>query len=175
MNFVTGIAAVAALSIASIAFAQSPRADERQVIALADTGSVHIAQAEASLESYAGLYASNDGEGFVITHDEDHLMLDAPQSWELGSMELVARGVDTFVTLDGVAHVDFVRDTRRSIVGAALSHGEAHILAGERSTQRGIVTIEDPVSPTLAYPRAIVTIYDVVTSPASPSTVASVN
>jgi hypothetical protein len=174
MNFVTGIAAVAALSIASTAFAESPRAEVRQVIALADTGAARIAPTDVSFESYAGLYASND-EVFVITHDEDHLMLDAPESWELGSMELVARGVDTFVTLDGVVHVDFVRDARGSIVGAALSHGEAQTLAGERSTQRGIVTIEDPVSPTLAYPRAIVTIYDVVTSPASPSTVASVN
>lgn len=175
MNFVNGIAAVAALSIASTAFAQSPRADERQVIALADTGTARIASADVSLESYAGLYASNEGEAFVITHDEDHLTLDAPETWELGSLELCARGVDTFVTLDGVVRVDFVRDARGSVVGAALSRGEAQPLAGERSTQRGIVTIEDPVSPTLAYPRAIVTIYDVVTSPASPSTVASVN
>ena len=175
MNFVNGIAAVAALSIASTAFAQSPRADERQVIALADTGSVRIAPAEVSLESYAGLYASNDGEAFVITHDEDHLTLEAPETLEQGSLELCASGVDTFVTLDGAVRVDFVRDARALVVGAALSHGEAQTLAGERSTQRGIVTIEDPVSPTLAYPRAIVTIYDVVTSPASPSTVASVN
>jgi len=71
--------------------------------------------------------------------------------------------------------VDFVRDARGSIVGASLSRGAAQTLAGERSTQRGVVTIEDPSSPTLAYPRAIVTIYDVVTSPASPSTVASVD
>jgi len=127
-----------------------------------------------SFESYAGLYASNE-EAFVITHDEDHLTVEAPESWELGSMELVARGVDTFVTLDGVVRVDFVRDAHGSIVGAALAHGEARTLSGERSTRRGIVTIEDPVSPTLAYPRAIVTIYDVITSPASPSTVASVN
>lgn len=175
MNFVNGIAAVAALSIASTAFAQSPRADERQVIALADTGTARIALADASLESYAGLYASNDGEAFVITRDEDHLTLEAPEAWELGSLELCARSADGFVTLDGVVRVDFVRDARGSIVGAALSHGGAHTLAGQRSTQRGVVTIEDPASPTLAYPRAIVTIYDVVTSPASPSTVASLN
>jgi hypothetical protein len=175
MNFVTGIAAVAALSIASTAFAESPRAEERQVIALADTGMARISPAGVSLESYAGLYASNDGEAFVITDDEDHLTLEAPESWELDSLELCARGVDSFVTLDGVVRVDFVRDARGSVVGAALTRGEAQTFAGERSTQRGIVTIEDPVSPTLAFPRAIVTIYDVVTSPASPSTVASVN
>src|SRR6267154_6035378 len=70
MNFVNGIAAVAALSIASTAFAQSPRAAERQVIALADTGTARIAPAAVSLGSYAGLYASNDGEAFVITNDE---------------------------------------------------------------------------------------------------------
>jgi hypothetical protein len=175
MNFVNGIAAVAALSIASTAFAQSPRADERQVIALADTGSVRIAPADVSLESYAGMYASNDGEAFVITRDEDHLTLDAPETWEQGSLELCARGEDTFVTLDGEVRVRFVRDARGSIVGAALSRGEVQTLAAARSTQRSIVTIEDPVSPTLAYPRAIVTIYDVVTSPASPSTVAYAN
>ena len=175
MNFVNGIAAVAALSIASTAFAQSPRADERQVIALADTGSARVAPADVSLESYAGLYASDEGGAFVIRHDEDHLTLDAPETWELGSLELCARSVDTFVTLDGVVRVDFVRNARGSIVGAALSHGEAQTLTGERSARRGSVTIEDPVSPTLAYPRAIVTIYDLVTSPASPSTVASVN
>ena len=174
MNFVTGIAAVAALSIASTAFAESPRADQRQVIALADTGAARIAPAGVSLESYAGLYASNDGEAFVITHDGDHLTLDAPEAWELAPLELCARNVDTFVTLDGAVRVDFVRDARGSVAGSSLSRGEAQTFA-ERSTQRSIVTIEDPVSPTLAYPRAIVTIYDVVTSPASPSTVASVN
>ena len=158
MNFVTGIAAVAALSIASTAFAQSPRADQRQVIALADTGTVRSAPADVSLESYAGLYASNDGEAFVITHDEDHLTLEAPETWELGPLTLCARGSDTFVTLHGVVRVNFVRDARGSVVGASLSRGEAQTFAGERSTQRGIVTI-----------------YDVATSPASPSTVASVN
>ena len=174
MNFVTGIAAVAALSIASTAFAESPRAEQRQVIALADTGAARIAPTEVSFESYVGLYASNE-EAFVITHDGDHLTLEAPETWDVGSLELCARAVDTFVTLDGVMRVDFVRDARGSIVGASLSRGAAQTLAGERSTQRGVVTIEDPVSPTLAYPRAIVTIYDVITSPASPSTVASVN
>ncbi len=175
MNFVNGIAAVAALSIASTVFVGSPRADERQVIALADTGNARIAPANASLESYAGLYASPEGEAFVITRDDDHLTLEAPEAWEHGSLELCASSVDTFVTLDGAVRVDFVRDAQGSIVGAALSHGEAQTLAGSRSTQRGVVTIEDPVSPALAYPRAIVTIYDVVTNPASPSTVASVN
>ena len=175
MNFVNGIAAVAALSFASTAFAQSPRADERQVIALADTGTARIVAANVSLESYAGLYALNDGEAFVITHDEDHLTLEAPATWEIGSLELCARGVDTFATLDGGVRVNFVRDTHGSVVGAALSRGDAQIFASERRTQRGMVTIEDPVSPTLAYPRAIVTIYDVVTNPASPSAVASVN
>jgi len=175
MNFVTGIAAVAALSIASTAFAQSPRTDERQVIALADTGAARIAPTDVSFESYAGLYASSEGEAFVVTHDEDHLTLEAPETWELGPLTLSGRGSDTFVTLDGVVRVDFVRDARGSIVGASLLRGEAQAFEGERSTQRGIVTIEDPVSPRLAFPRAIVTIYDVATTPAAPSTVASVN
>jgi hypothetical protein len=174
MNVVTGIAAVAALSIASTAFAESPRAHVREVIALADTGAARSATSDVSLESYAGLYAS-DKEAFVITHDEDHLTLETPESWDIGSLELVALNADTFVTLDSAVRVDFVRDVRGSIVGASLQRGEAQAFAGERGTQRGVVTIEDPVSPTLAYPRAIVTIYDVVTSPASPSTVASVN
>ena len=174
MNVVTGIAAVAALSIASTAFAESPRAHVREVIALADTGAAQIATSDVSLDSYAGVYAS-DKEAFVIALDEDHLTLETPESWDIGSLELVARNADTFVTLDSAVRVDFVRDARGSIVGASLERGEAQTFAGERSTQRGVVTIEDPVSPTLAYPRAIVTIYDVVTSPASPSTVASVN
>ena len=174
MNVVTGIAAVAALSIASTAFAETPRAEVRQVIALADSGAARIAPLDVSLESYAGLYASNE-EAFVITHDEDHLTLETPESWEIGSMELVARNADTFVTLDGAVRVDFVRNARGSVVGASLQRGVAQTFAGERSTQRGVVTIEDPASPTLAYPRAIVTIYDVITDPASPSTVAFVN
>ena len=171
MNFVTGIAAVAALSIASTAFAQSPRAEQRQVVALADPGAASIAPTDVSFESYVGLYASSE-EAFVITHDEDHLTLEAPESWELGSLKLVARSADTFVTLDGVVRVDFVRDARGSVVGATLSHGGARTFAGERSMRRGVVTIEDP--PTLAYPRAIVTIYDVATNPASPGAIASV-
>jgi hypothetical protein len=175
MNVVTGIAAVAALSLASTAFAQSPRADVRQVIALADTGSARVAAADGSLESYAGSYASNDGEGFVITRDGDRLTLEAPEAWDTRSLELCARGVDAFVTLDGAIRVDFARNVRGVVVGATLQRGETQALAGERSTRRGIVTIEDPISATLAYPRAIVTIYDVVTSPASPSAVASVN
>ena len=175
MNFVTGIAAVAALSLASTAFAQSPRADERQVIALADTGTAHIAPADVSLESYAGMYALTDGEAFVITRDGDHLTIEAPEARDTSSLELSARGVDAFVTLDGAMRVDFVRNARGSVVGATLQRGEAEALAGARSTQRGIVTIEDPAPATLAYPRAIVTIYDVVTNPASARAVASVN
>jgi hypothetical protein len=174
MNFVTGIAAVAALSIATTAFAETPRADERQVIALADTPAVRIAPADVSLGSYAGCYAFDD-EAFVITHDEDHLTLEAPGTWGLGSLTLRAIDTETFVTPDSDVRVEFARDVHGAVVGAALFRGESETVAGERNTSHGIVTIEDPASATLAFPRAIVTIYDLPTNPDSVGAVAAAN
>jgi hypothetical protein len=173
MNFVTGIAAVAALSIAS-AFAESPRTDERQVIALADAPAAHIATADVSLDGYAGCYALDD-DAFVITRDEDHLTLEAPESWGLDSLILRALDTETFVTLDGTVRVEFVRDPHGSVVGAALFHGGSRTVTGARSTSRGIVTLEDPASPTFAFPRTIVTIYDVPTNPDSVGAVTAAN
>ena len=147
MNFVTGIAAVAALSIASTAFVQSPRAEERQVIALADTAAARIAPADVSLESYAGCYAFDD-EAFVITQDEEHLTLEAPETWGLSSLTLRALDTESFVTLDGAVRVEFVRDASGSVVGAALFRGESQTALGRRTTLRGIVMIYDlPTSP----------------------------
>jgi hypothetical protein len=170
MNFVTGIAAVAALSIASTAFAEGPRADERLVIALADAPAVR--NAPTSLDGYVGCYASDD-EAFMITRDEDHLTLEAPESWGFGPLTLRALDTDTFVTREGAVRVRFARDARGSVVGAALFRGESQTVAGERSPSRGIVTIEDPASSTLAFPHAIVTIYDLPTTPNSVGPVAA--
>jgi len=170
MNFVTGIAAVAALSIVSTAFAGDPRAEERQVIALADTAVMHNVSVDVSLEAYAGCYAA-DGEAFVIARDGDHLTLTTAESLDAPSLTLQARDLDTFVAIDDSARVDFVRDAHGSVVGATLSRGVSSPLAGERVTQRGRVSIEDPASPTLAFPRGIVTIYDVI----PPAAVAAVN
>ncbi len=165
MNFVTGIAAVAALSIVSTTFAGEPRAEERQVIALADTAARRAVSVDVSLEAYAGCYAA-DGEAFVIARDGDHLTLTTSDSPEAPSLTLQARDRDTFVAIEDSARVDFVRDARGSIVGATLARGVSSPLAGERVTQHGVVSIEDPASPTLAFPRGIVTIYD-VTPPAA--------
>jgi hypothetical protein len=172
MNFVTGIAAIAALAIASTGFAESPRAAE-QVVALADPGAARLASTDVSLERYAGMYTSKDGEAFVITNDGDHLTLEAPETWGLGSLSLSPHDAESFVSSDGAVRVEFARDARGSVVGAALFRGDSPTVRTERSQSRGIVTIEDPASSTLAFPHVIVTIYDLPTTPNSVGPVAA--
>ncbi len=164
MNFVTGIATVVVLSFASTAFAEQPSASSEvpRVVALADVGATRSAPTVESLEAYAGCYAAEDGEAFVIAQDGDALTLEAPEAWGERSLTLRQHDATTFVAVDAAVRVEFLRDGRGSIVGASLSGAEGETVAGARLTRRGSVTIEDPESAALAHvPRGVVTIYDV--------------
>jgi hypothetical protein len=168
MNFVTRIATVVTLLFASSAFAAAPNAtsDDVRVVALADSGAAHATRQE-TLEAYAGCYAVQDGEAFVIARDEDRLTLEAPEAWGLRPLTLRAVDASTFVAVEAAVRIEFRRDAAGSVVGALLSRDDGQMVAGVRTEWRGLVTIEDLRYSAKAV-RGIVTIYDAPAGSSAP-------
>lgn len=167
MKSASRIAVAAALSFASLTFAQAhvADADERQVVALADAAAVRSAPSDVSLESYAGRYVAEDGRGFIITIGDEALTLEAPEGWTVVPIAtLYARDATTFESQDGATRVTFSLDADGTVSGASVYGSAGHEpVPTTREPLRGIVTIVDSLDEASAgLRRGIVTIIDVV-------------
>ncbi len=170
MKSAARIAAVAALTFASLTLAQAQAADaeKRQVVALADTSVVHWPAADVALDAYAGRYVAEDGRAFTITVDDEGLALEASQG--SGFVLTTLRAVDaaSFESADGAIRVSFQLAADGQVSGASISGLDAREAAATtRTPLRGIVTIFDSVEDAAEagfMRRGVVTIHDVMTS-----------
>ena len=166
MRSATRIAVAVALSFASLAQAQAADAEQRRVVALADTGAVRWSAADVPLESFAGRYVAEDGRVFSITIGDDVLTLEAPEGSAVGIATLYAVDATTFASLDGATRVTFALNADGTVSGASLSGSAVNeSIATSREPLRGVVTIVDSVDEAATaglLRRGVVTIYDVV-------------
>jgi hypothetical protein len=167
MKSAARIAAVAALTFASLTLAQAQAADaeKREVVALADASAAHGTAAQVSLDAYAGRYAAKDGRAFTITVDDDGLTLETPRSSGFVLVTLRALDAATFESADGAIRVSFDFAADGEVSGASIAELDAReTVATTREPLRGIVTIIDPIEDAAAaglLRRGVVTIEDV--------------
>ena len=167
MKSANRVAVAAALSFTSITLAQVASADanERQVVALADTGAVRWSVADVPLDSFAGRYIAEDGQEFSITIGDDNLTFEAPESWGLPVMTLSAQDGQSFASIDGSVRMTFAFTADGEVSGALVYRSvDPQAVATSRVPRRGIVTIFDSFDDAAtARPlrRGVVTIYDV--------------
>jgi hypothetical protein len=178
MSSAIRIAVAAALSFTSItlAHAQSADVEERQVVALADTGAVRWSGVDETPDRYAGRYVTADGQTFAITVADDTLTLEAPESWGDALLTLRALGAQSFAAADGDVQLTFMFGADGEVSGASIVRASEQAVATTREALRGIVTILDSSEEiaTAELRRGVVTIIDVVNDLAT-SAVASAN
>jgi Domain of unknown function (DUF3471) len=145
MKYLAGITLAATIAFSASALAEDHASMDRGASQILAPFVQTADNSGAALDRYAGQYEADGGVEFVVTRDNNRLMIDLPESWGLASSYLHSDGSPEFY-VDGLPmRVEFQADPDGFVTGMVVyaADGGQRIVATKLPRWHGIVTIHD--------------------------------